>query len=55
MPCTMIWSIRAIGNDAGQLNPHRARRALGGAHLGGDAFERAVVHRAVQVAEQDHL
>ncbi len=55
-PCTMIWSIRAIGNDAGQLNPKPSPAAPWVERIWAvTALQRAVVHRAVQVAEQDYL
>lgn len=53
MPWTMIWSIRAIGNEAGQPKPLTAapcvERIWEVTPLGG-----TVVHRAVQITEQ-HL
>ena len=55
-PFTMIWSIRAIGNDAGQLNPKPLPAAPCVERICEvTRVERAVVHRAVEVAEQDDL
>ncbi len=54
-PRTMMWSIRAIGNLAGQVKPKPvAGRSLRRAESGGERGEAAVVRRTVEVAHHDH-